>query len=38
MLFTLILVILFQFAELETLLGDIDRARAIYELAIDQPV
>jgi len=26
-----------QFAELETLLGDVDRARAIYELAIEQP-
>jgi crooked neck len=26
-----------QFAELETLLGDNDRARAIYELAITQP-
>ncbi|XP_023022464.2 pre-mRNA splicing factor crn [Leptinotarsa decemlineata] len=26
-----------KFAELETLLGDIDRARAIYELAISQP-
>ncbi|XP_044729166.1 protein crooked neck [Chrysoperla carnea] len=26
-----------KFAELETLLGDIDRARAIYELAIVQP-
>nr|XP_005483519.1 crooked neck-like protein 1 [Zonotrichia albicollis] len=26
-----------KFAELETILGDIDRARAIYELAIDQP-
>lgn len=26
-----------KFAELETLLGDIDRARAIYELAINQP-
>lgn len=26
-----------QFAELETLLGDIERARAIYELAISQP-
>jgi crooked neck len=28
---------LYQFAELETLLGDIDRARAIYELAVNQP-
>ncbi|KAM9095554.1 LOW QUALITY PROTEIN: crooked neck-like protein 1 [Sarcophilus harrisii] len=26
-----------QFAELETILGDVDRARAIYELAVDQP-
>ncbi|XP_027718185.1 crooked neck-like protein 1 [Vombatus ursinus] len=26
-----------KFAELETILGDIERARAIYELAIDQP-
>ncbi|XP_046836382.1 protein crooked neck [Vespa crabro] len=26
-----------KFAELETLLGDIDRARAIYELAVSQP-
>lgn len=26
-----------QFAELESLLGDIDRARAIYELAVNQP-
>lgn len=26
-----------KFAELETLLGDIDRARAIYEIAIQQP-
>ncbi|KAG5892095.1 hypothetical protein JTB14_011995 [Gonioctena quinquepunctata] len=26
-----------KFAELETLLGDIDRARAIYEIAINQP-
>ena len=26
-----------KFAELETLLGDIDRARGIYELAIKQP-
>ncbi|MBN3291102.1 CRNL1 protein, partial [Polypterus senegalus] len=26
-----------KFAELETILGDIDRARAIYELAINQP-
>ena len=26
-----------KFAELETLLGDVDRARAIYELAITQP-
>lgn len=26
-----------QFAELETLLGDIERARAIYELAVNQP-
>lgn len=26
-----------KFAELETLLGDYDRARAVYELAIDQP-
>ncbi|PSN43330.1 Protein crooked neck, partial [Blattella germanica] len=25
------------FAELETLLGDVDRARAIYELAVNQP-
>lgn len=27
----------FQFAELESLLGDLERARAIYELAISQP-
>jgi len=26
-----------KFAELETLLGDIERARALYELAINQP-
>ena len=26
-----------KFAELETLLGDVDRARAIYELAVNQP-
>lgn len=26
-----------KFAELETILGDIERARAIYELAISQP-
>lgn len=26
-----------QYAELETILGDNDRARAIYELAINQP-
>ncbi|XP_046749660.1 protein crooked neck [Diprion similis] len=26
-----------KFAELETLLGDVDRARAIYELAVTQP-
>ncbi|GLH13058.1 Protein crooked neck [Gryllus bimaculatus] len=26
-----------RFAELETLLGDLDRARAIYELAVNQP-
>ena len=26
-----------KFAELETLLGDVDRARGIYELAINQP-
>ncbi|CAF5146781.1 unnamed protein product, partial [Rotaria magnacalcarata] len=26
-----------KFAELESILGDIDRARAIYELAIEQP-
>ncbi|XP_051825925.1 crooked neck-like protein 1 [Antechinus flavipes] len=26
-----------QFAELETILGDVDRARAIYELAVAQP-
>ena len=26
-----------KFAELETLLGDTDRARGIYELAIQQP-
>merc|ERR1711997_637772 len=26
-----------KFAELETLLGDVDRARALYELAINQP-
>ena len=28
---------LFQYAELETILGDVDRARAIFELAIKQP-
>ena len=27
-----------KYAELETILGDIDRARAIYELAVSQPV
>jgi len=27
-----------KFAELETLLGDMDRARGIYELAIKQPL
>ena len=27
-----------KFAELETLLGDVDRARGIYELAIKQPL
>lgn len=26
-----------QFAELEMLLGDVDRSRAIYELAVSQP-
>ena len=26
----------FQYGEMETILGDIDRARAIYELAINQ--
>ncbi|KAG8224262.1 hypothetical protein J437_LFUL001642 [Ladona fulva] len=26
-----------KFAELETLLGDVDRARAVYELAVNQP-
>ena len=26
-----------QYAELETILGDIDRAEAVYELAINQP-
>lgn len=26
-----------KYAELETLLGDVERARAIYELAIKQP-
>jgi crooked neck len=26
-----------KFAELETLLGDVDRARAVYNLAIGQP-
>ena len=26
-----------QYAELETILGDIDRSRAVYELAISQP-
>ena len=31
-----ILSICFQYAEMETILGDIDRARAIYELAINQ--
>lgn len=30
-------VLLFKFAELEALLGDGERARAIYELAINQP-
>lgn len=28
---------LYQFSEMETILGDIDRARAIFELAINQP-
>ena len=27
-----------KFAELETLLGDVERARGIYELAIKQPL
>lgn len=27
---------MFQYAELETILGDVDRSRAIYELAISQ--
>ena len=27
----------FQFAELETLLGDADRARAIFDIAVQQP-
>lgn len=27
----------FQYAELETILGDIDRARAIFMLAVNQP-
>eukprot|EP00123_Amoebidium_parasiticum_P012254 comp21226_c0_seq1/m.28880 comp21226_c0_seq1/g.28880 ORF comp21226_c0_seq1/g.28880 comp21226_c0_seq1/m.28880 type:complete len:692 (-) comp21226_c0_seq1:5-2080(-) len=27
-----------KFAELETALGDVERARALYELAVDQPV
>ena len=27
-----------KFAELETLLGDVDRARAVYELAVEQPL
>lgn len=31
------LVLSIQFAELETILGDFDRARAIYEVAINQP-
>merc|ERR1719219_2063995 len=26
-----------KFAELETLLGDVDRARGVYELAVQQP-
>ena len=26
-----------QFAELESILGDVERARSIYELAIEQP-
>ena len=26
-----------KYSELETLLGDIDRARGIYELAVEQP-
>ena len=29
--------VLLQYAELETILGDADRARAIFELAIAQP-
>lgn len=28
---------LWQYTELETILGDVDRARAIYNLAINQP-
>ena len=27
-----------QYAELETILGDVDRSRAIFELAINQPI
>ena len=27
----------FQYTELETILGDVDRARSIFELAINQP-
>ena len=27
-----------KFAKLETLLGDVDRARAVYELAVEQPL
>lgn len=29
--------LILQYAELETILGDIDRAESIYELAINQP-
>ena len=32
-----IMLLQFQYAELETILGDSDRARAIFELAINQP-
>ena len=28
----------FKYAELETILGDTDRARALFELAVNQPL